>query len=68
MIVPFQIPSDPKGLAELNRQLSATRWNDAVVSDWSYGMERKFLQQLIRAPMCADAPTTGSSSNISTAR
>jgi hypothetical protein len=47
MIVPFQIPWDPKGLADLKRRLSATRWNDAVVSDWSYGMERKFLQQLI---------------------
>jgi hypothetical protein len=47
MIVPFQIPWDPRGLADLNRRLSATRWNDAVVSDWSYGMERKFLQQLI---------------------
>jgi hypothetical protein len=46
MIVPFQIPWDPKGLADLNRRLSATRWSDAVVSDWSYGMERKFLQQL----------------------
>ena len=41
MIVPFQIPWDPKGLADLKRRLSATRWNDAVVSDWSYGMERK---------------------------
>jgi microsomal epoxide hydrolase len=47
MIVPFQIPWDPKGLADLNRRLSSTRWNDAVVSDWSYGMERKLLQQLI---------------------
>ena len=47
MIVPFQIPWDPKGFADLNRRLSATRWNDAVVTDWSYGMERKFLQQLI---------------------
>jgi hypothetical protein len=36
-IVPFQIPWDPKRLADLNRRLSATRWNDAVVSDWSYG-------------------------------
>jgi hypothetical protein len=25
MIVPFQIPWDPKGLADLNRRLSATR-------------------------------------------
>jgi microsomal epoxide hydrolase len=47
MIVPFQIPWDPEGFADLKRRLSATRWNDAVISDWSYGMERKFLQQLI---------------------
>ena len=47
MIVPFQIPWDPEGLADLNRRLTATRWNDAVVSDWSYGMERGFLQKLI---------------------
>jgi microsomal epoxide hydrolase len=47
MIVPFQIPWDPEGLADLNRRLGATRWNDAVVSDWSYGMERGFLQQLL---------------------
>jgi hypothetical protein len=40
MIVSFQMPWDPKGLADLKRRLSATRWNDAVVSDWSYGMER----------------------------
>jgi microsomal epoxide hydrolase len=47
MIVPFQIPWDPGGLADLTQRLRATRWNDAVVSDWSYGMERGFLQQLI---------------------
>ncbi|MDB5427590.1 MAG: epoxide hydrolase [Phenylobacterium sp.] len=47
MIVPFQIPWDPEGLADLNRRLTATRWNDAVVSDWSYGMERGFLQKLV---------------------
>ncbi|MBC7768570.1 MAG: epoxide hydrolase, partial [Phycisphaerales bacterium] len=47
MIVPFQIPWDLEGLADLHRRLRATRWNDAVVSDWSYGMERGFLQQLL---------------------
>ncbi len=47
MIVPFQLPWDPEGLADLKRRLGATRWSDAVVSDWSQGMERGFLQQLI---------------------
>jgi Epoxide hydrolase N terminus len=47
MIVPFQIPSDPEGLSDLNRRLKATRWNDAVVPDWSYGMERGFLRKLV---------------------
>jgi Epoxide hydrolase N terminus len=47
MISPFQIPWDPECLADLNRRLTATRWNDAVVSDWSYGMERGFLQKLV---------------------
>ena len=40
MISPFQIPWDPGGLADLKHRLGATRWSDAVVSDWSYGMER----------------------------
>jgi hypothetical protein len=44
VIVPFQIPWDPEGLADLKHRLGATRWNDAVVSDWSYGMERGVLQ------------------------
>jgi microsomal epoxide hydrolase len=47
MIVPFQIPWDPEGLADLGRRLTATRWNDAVVSDWSYGIERGFLRKLV---------------------
>ncbi len=47
MIAPFQIPWDPDNLADLRRRLAATRWNDAVVADWSYGTERGFLQQLV---------------------
>jgi len=47
MIVPFQIPWDPEGLADLKHRLGATRWSDAVVSDWSYGMERGLLEQLL---------------------
>jgi pimeloyl-ACP methyl ester carboxylesterase len=43
----FQIPWGPDGLADLKRWLKATRWNDAAVSDWSYGMERGFLQKQI---------------------
>jgi len=47
MIVPFQIPWDPEGLADLKHRLGTTRWSDAVVADWSYGMERGLLQQLL---------------------
>jgi len=47
MIVPFQIPWDPEGLSDLGRRLQATRWTDAVVTDWSYGMEHGALQQLL---------------------
>ena len=43
MIVPFKIPWDPEGLADLKHRLGVTRWSDAVVSDWSYGMERGLL-------------------------
>jgi len=47
MIVPFQIPWDPACLADLQRRLNETRLSDAVVSDWSYGMERGFLKDLL---------------------
>jgi pimeloyl-ACP methyl ester carboxylesterase len=33
--------------ADLLRRLEATRWCDAVTADWSYGMEKGFLQALI---------------------
>ena len=46
MILPFQIPWDSEALADLKYRLGATRWSDAVMSDWSYGMEREFLEQL----------------------
>lgn len=48
MIRPFQIAWDRDALADLNRRLEQTRWNDAVTSDWSYGMERGFLERLVR--------------------
>ena len=47
MIAPFEIPWDAEAVADLNRRLTSTRWADAVTSDWSYGMERGFLEQLI---------------------
>jgi microsomal epoxide hydrolase len=47
MIVPFQIPWDPEGLADLKHRLRTTRLSDAVVSDWSYGMQRGLLKQLL---------------------
>jgi pimeloyl-ACP methyl ester carboxylesterase len=46
MIAPFEIPLDADMVADLLRRLRDTRWNDAVTSDWSYGTERGFLQQL----------------------
>jgi pimeloyl-ACP methyl ester carboxylesterase len=46
MIVPFEIPGDPAMVADLKRRLEATRLTDAVASDWSYGMERGFLEDL----------------------
>jgi pimeloyl-ACP methyl ester carboxylesterase len=48
MITPFEIPWDPDVVADLLRRLRDTRWNDAVTSDWSYGTDRGFLQQLTR--------------------
>jgi pimeloyl-ACP methyl ester carboxylesterase len=47
VIVPFQIPWDPEALADLKHRLGATRWSDAVVADWSQGVERGFLQRLL---------------------
>jgi pimeloyl-ACP methyl ester carboxylesterase len=47
MISPFQTRWDPDGLADLKHRLAATRWSDAVVSEWSYGMERGVLRQLV---------------------
>ncbi len=46
MITPFEIPWNADAIADLKRRLNATRWTDAVTSDWSYGMERGFLKQL----------------------
>ena len=48
MITPFQVPFDPELLEDLRRRLRATRWNDAVTADWSYGTERGFLRDLVR--------------------
>ena len=47
MIAQFEIPWDPDAVADLNRRLKATRWNDAVTADWSYGTGRAFLGQLV---------------------
>ena len=48
MIVPFEVPWDAEEVVDIKRRLSATRWNDAVTADWSQGMERGFLQRLVR--------------------
>lgn len=47
MIAPFALTSDPAMLADLDRRLKSTRWNDDVAEDWSYGTERKFLARLM---------------------
>lgn len=48
VIEPFEIPFQDQVVADLNRRLESPRWADAVTSDWSYGMERNFLQALVR--------------------
>jgi len=47
MIIPFKIHFDSEDIADLKSRLQATRWNDAVAADWSYGTERTFLRQLV---------------------
>jgi len=47
MITPFEISPAEDEVADLRRRLRATRWNDAVKSDWSYGSELGFLRDLV---------------------
>ncbi len=44
----FEIPYDSSAVSDLQARLAATRWNDAVTTDWSYGMARAPLQRLVR--------------------
>ena len=46
-ISPFEIPWDPEIVADLDRRLRATRWPDAVTTDWSQGTEEGFLAKLM---------------------
>lgn len=46
---PFQIAADPGPIEDLRRRLRATRFPDAVVSDWSMGTDLGFLRQLVAA-------------------
>ena len=47
MSTPFVIPYDQPIIDDLHRRLAAVRWNDAVTTDWSQGMESGFLAELI---------------------
>ena len=46
VISPFEIPWKPEIVADLGRRLRATRWPDAVTTDWSQGTEEGFLAGL----------------------
>lgn len=45
---PFRVALGSELRADLRRRLQATRWSDAVTSDWRYGMDKAFLQALMR--------------------
>jgi pimeloyl-ACP methyl ester carboxylesterase len=47
-IARFSLPYDAAAAADLKARLAATRWNDAVTADWSYGMARAPLQRFVR--------------------
>ena len=48
MIAPFDIPLSLDAVEDLRRRLRDTRWNDAVTTDWTYGVERAFLLEIER--------------------
>jgi microsomal epoxide hydrolase len=48
VIAPFEISFSPHVVDDLKRRLGATRWADAVTSDWSYGTNGGFLRKLVR--------------------
>ncbi len=45
--MPFNVVFENDLRADLRRRLEATRWSDAVTADWSYGMDKQFLQALV---------------------
>jgi len=45
--MPFQIHFDKVLRKDLQCRLAATRWSDAVASDWRYGMKPSFLKTLV---------------------
>jgi microsomal epoxide hydrolase len=49
----FIVRFDSALRADLLRRLAATRWNDAVTTDWQYGMNASFLKQLAHHWMTA---------------
>lgn len=46
-IAPWQPPHDPEIIADLRRRLAATRWPDALVSDWRHGTAQAPLRALV---------------------
>lgn len=49
----FSVRFDSTLRADLLRRLAATRWNDAVTTDWQYGMNASFLKKLVHHWMTA---------------
>ena len=44
----FRISFDDAMRQDLRRRLEATRWSDAVVADWRYGTDERFLRALVQ--------------------
>ena len=45
---PFQVRFDDDLRGDLLQRLARTRWSDAVTADWRYGMDKRFLEELVR--------------------
>lgn len=47
MIAPFEIVHRADDLADLVRRLERTRWDVSITTDWSYGTNRAFLEDIV---------------------